>query len=821
MTDLSHLRVQGTARSVRYTHPGVGGGATFRLPPRDRVPHARRLRSELEDVEREAQELRRQETAQEEPIGEVIAVRSDRDFELKVDSLERRTSGIELVSVKQEDGVTVAKLFIPRGKYVRLLSLIDAYADQEGQGRRPKNQKLIESIASIRLAAVRDFWQDSIPLPPVDRAIWWEVWLRAGTDPQETHRRFSERAGRAGLRVSEQFVRFPERLVVLAHGNQQQVGSSVDLLALMAELRQAKELATTYDSLAPRDQADFVNDAARRLVVPHERAPAVCLLDTGVNREHPLIAPALAIADAQSVKPEWGSADDGSHGTGMAGIALYGCLTRILSSTDPIVLRHRLESVKLLPPPPGANDPRDWGPFTSQAVSLAELQAPRRKRAICMAITADDRDQGVPSLWSADVDQMCSGALGDEQRLMCISAGNLGSSFHDASYLYTGTNEQSGVEDPGQAWNALTVGAFTERVFIQDPAFAGWNPVAPSGDLCPTSRTSLPWEDVWPFKPDIVVEGGNYAQRGNERSECEDLSLLTTSLESTGRLLKITHDTSPATAWAARMAATIWSHYPRLAPETIRALMVHSARWTPAMLERFPGNNKAMIQRRLRCFGYGVPDLQRALWSAENAVTLIFEGEIQPYSKDPGKDVRTHEMHRHELPWPVEVLEELGGTDVTMRVTLSYFIEPSPGRIGWKEKHRYQSHGLRFDVIRPTEDAQAFAQRLSRAVWATPTSRPTNAAESRSWVIGEQGRTRGSIHSDWWTGTAADLASCGQIAVYPVTGWWRERAHLGKWGERARYSLVITIEAPGVETDLYTPISTETAVTTEVDVTAE
>lgn len=817
MSDLSHLRVEGTARSVRYTHPGAGGGGPFRLPPRDRVPHARRLRQELEAAEEEARTLRRQAGEEEEGAGEVIAVRSDRDFELKADSLERRTSGIELLSVKQEEGVTVAKVFVPRGKHVRLLSLIDAYAAEQGRGGRPKNRQLVESIASIKLAAIRDFWQDAIPLPPAERSIWWEVWLRAGQeDADVTHRRFAEMARRQELRVSDQFVRFPERVVVQAYGTQQQLGRSVDLLALIAELRQAKELATAYDELAPREQREFVDDALRRLVVPRDGAPAVCLLDTGVNREHPLIAPGLAAADTQAVKPEWGSADDRRHGTGMAGIALYGCLTKVLSSNDPITLRHRLESVKILPPPPSENDPRDWGPFTVQAVSLAELQAPARRRAICMAITADDRDQGVPSLWSADVDQMCSGALGDGQRLMFISAGNLEGPFDDQGYVYHRTNCEYGVEDPGQSWNALTIGAFTEKVFIQDPTFAGWHPMAPSGDLCPKSRTSLPWDDAWPVKPDVVMEGGNYARRGTDKSECEDLSLLTTTFEG-GRLLKITHDTSPATADAARMAAGLWSYYPRLRPETIRALMVHSARWTPAMLQRIPGNNKADVQRRLRCYGYGVPDFRRAIWSAENAVTLIYEGEIQPYAKDPGADVRTDEMHLHGLPWPVGVLQGLGETDVSMRVTLSYFVEPSPGRRGWKEKHRYQSHGLRFDVIRPTEDVDGFVQRLSRALWDDPTHRPRIAAESRDWVIGEQGRTRGSIHSDWWQGTAAQLASCGHIAVYPVTGWWRERAHLGKWGQRARYSLIVTIEAPDVETDLYTPIATETAVTTAIE----
>ena len=120
---------------------------------------------------------------------------------------------------------------------------------------------------------------------------------------------------------------------------------------------------------------------------------------------------------------------------------------------------------------------------------------------------------------------------------------------------------KAGIDDPGQSRNAITVGAYTEKVFIEDRTLDGWQPIAKSGDLTPTSRTSLPWPDKnrrgWPIKPDIVMEGGNYVRRGNERSDLDDLSLLTTILHRSGRLLEVTRDTSPATALGARFAAII------------------------------------------------------------------------------------------------------------------------------------------------------------------------------------------------------------------------------------------------------------------------
>ncbi|MGK6891488.1 S8 family serine peptidase [Klebsiella pneumoniae] len=56
----------------------------------------------------------------------------------------------------------------------------------------------------------------------------------------------------------------------------------------------------------------------------------------------------------------------------------------------------------------------------------------------------------------------------------------------------------------GQSWNALTVGAFTDKVELNEPEFI---PVADQGALSPFTTTSMGWEPVWPFKPDVVLRG--------------------------------------------------------------------------------------------------------------------------------------------------------------------------------------------------------------------------------------------------------------------------------------------------------------------------
>ena len=263
------------------------------------------------------------------------------------------------------------------------------------------------------------------------------------------------------------------------------------------------------------------------------------------------------------------------------------------------------------------------------------------------------------------------------------------------------------MHDPAQAWNALTVGAFTELVRITGPDTGDYAPIAPRGGLSPFSTTSLIWEKYWPLKPDVVLEGGNAAKDLLSAVRMDSLSLLTTHHRAAERIFTTTNATSAAMALAARLAARILVVYPTLWPETVRALIVHSAEWTEAMrrasLPTTGTATKAHYRRLVQRCGFGVPDLDRALWSVDNSLTMMIEERLHPFEREGSKQPTLRDMHLHNLPWPREALEGLGETQVEMRVTLSYFIEPNPSRRGVRSRYRYESHGLRFDVRRPHE----------------------------------------------------------------------------------------------------------------------
>lgn len=405
------------------------------------------------------------------------------------------------------------------------------------------------------------------------------------------------------------------------------------------------------------------------------------------------------------------------------------------------------------------------------------------------------------------------------RRLFFISAGNVPAVMNSADLR---PSRDYPIEDPAQAWNALTVGGYTEKQIIDDEGLDGYQPMAPMGELSPHSRNSLAWvQGRTPVKPEIVMEAGNRAQSANGRSlvSCPSLELLTTGSEANRLPIVNFAATSAATALAARLAARLKADHPGYWPETIRALMVHSAQWTEPMWQRFNATNGVRERQKLaRCFGYGVPSYERATASASDHLALVAQQTIQPYRKkltirDGVKynSVGLNECHYYPLPWPKALLEQYADQDFVLRITLSYFIEPNPGRSAAIDPQKYQSFGLRFDLKRADETEGQYRY------WINAEENPPAAIgkkrnpDDAGWVFGPTSIAAGSIHCDEWRGSGAKLASRDIICVRPVSGWWKERSKAAVCEQQARYALVVTLASPDVEVDLHTPVMAEIA----------
>lgn len=495
------------------------------------------------------------------------------------------------------------------------------------------------------------------------------------------------------------------------HGSQRAFSQSALFLDCVAELRRAKETAEFFTSLSVPDQHLWADDLLTRVTIPEtgHDVPYVCLLDSCLNRAHPLLAPLVHENDVHTVREDWGTDDRVNHGTGLAGITLFGDLFDAMSTQDNLSVSHRLESVKLYSgqDDTGAGDAHEHAYLFSQAVTRPEILHTRR-RVFSSAVTATDyRDFGRPSAWSSMVDALAAD-YGSEPlypRLFVLSAGNITDRSHWMTYPTSLSLNQ--IHDPVQAWNALTIGAYTTKTTLDEPEF---QPVAAEGSLSPFTSTSTLWDSVWPLKPNVVFEGGN----GTFADCFASLELLTTDARHHRRLLSTTNATSAASALAARMAVTLMATYPELRPETTRGLITHSARWTEQMLEMYSARTQAEYATLIRHCGWGVPNLSLAVWSRDNSLALIEESSLTPY-RSTREGVKTREMNLHALPWPTEELLALQNTPVEMRVTLSYFIEPNPSARGTGSKFSYPSHRLRFDMKRPTERLEAFRARINAA----------------------------------------------------------------------------------------------------------
>ena len=815
-----HIFLQNPPLSSPFTSPRRGAEGP-RIPERDRARHSAYLKDRLEAAWAEVEQ--RQAIAHVERDGIYLDFVSDPGTDLVLRSLEDRRSGIRLLNVRREDEgggqKTKATVYVPHARRGYFLRKITKYAEEEDRrSGKPKNQNLINSIADIRRSVLESFWQDHRDLLPGPNSEWVEVWL--SNESPEAIQRFDGVLRDQGIQKAEGVLKFPERAVEMIRVNRLQLEALIEVSDDIAELRLAKEVASVLVELENREQLERVREFLERTEIDEDGQIAVCILDTGINNGHLLIQPVLSDADRHTTHPDWGAHDHNGHGTRMAGLAAYGNLLEALQSRETIRVTHRLESAKILPPPPEQTDPKLWGYFTAQGISMAEIEAPQRKRVICLAVTATDfRDLGRPSSWSAKLDELASAADEGVKRLVVVSAGNVGDSAEWRRY--PDSNMTNEVHDPGQAWNALTVGACTEKVRITDVTLSGYQPVAPYGGLSPFSTTSLVWQRKWPIKPEVLFEGGNVAAGPNDSIfASDDLALLSTYHNPAVAQFVPFSMTSAATAQASWMAAKIQREYPNAWPETVRALIVHSATWTDAMKMQFLGDeSKASYRKLLRTCGYGIPHLDHALSCAVNLLTLVSQAEIQPYDRNEAGSYITREMHLYDLPWPRDALLDLGETQVQMRVTLSYFIEPGPGEVGWQDRYRYASFALRFAVKGPAETENEFVRRVNSEA-REDGEHPGTAGPTDKWVIGDNTRNVGSIHSDIWKGTAADLADSNRIAVFPAVGWWRERSHLGKWNKRCRYSLVVSIQTPEQTVDIYTPVAVQVGVAVPIQIRA-
>ena len=751
---------------------------------------------------------------------ETLAPVGDRVKAAKIPAIEFPGQDIVVLrSQRNDDRTESAILFVPDDARGFLRDKLEGYGDDNLGNRARPDVDRFETIEAIRAAVTGILFHG-----PVDfndpATSWWELWIR---QPDLRANSVANAARNAALDVHPERLIFPDTAVLFVHAT---VARLVDLAQRMpgavSEIRRAS--GTIEPFLDQGDhalgQAAFVAELAERVTAPPEDAPTICVIDTGVSAAHPLIAPGLA--GAWAFDDRWGVDDHephGGHGTAMAGLVLYGDLEPAMNDRRAVALAHQVESVKFLPPRGfPATQPANYGFVTQAAVAKVEIDRANVVRSFCVATSSPDFSPARPSSWSGAIDQLCAGAMpGDRadrvtaadhpKRLLLIATGNAEPGQREAIESF------KSLEDPAQSWNALTVGGYTTKEAIPvDPA--GLKPIVQANHRSPFSRGScdLP-DDLTPIKPEVLFEAGNMLVDATGYCGIHPaVSLLAAGSDVEREPLIPFNATSAAAGVAGNFLGRLKAGSPGYWPETYRALTVNAAEWPQPIRERLVGRgahwksiSKGKRQKILREVGYGVPDLDRALLSAANDVTMIAQAEIQPFASVNGQPPVFNEMHFYDLPWPRTILQGLENEIVTLKVTLSYFVEPNLSGRAATRPDTYRSFGLRFEMKKRTETGAAFQRRMTARREAD--EQPAN--EASHWLLGPNAVQAGSLHCDLWRGAAVDLASHDAIAIYPVGGWWKSHVGQRRYNDKARYALVISLSAPGLEVDLHADIAAE------------
>ena len=803
------------------------------LPQPDPKAHQQELTRQLDALEA-AVRARAADERDQAAVRELVAVRPEQGATLGAAQLASKRQDARLVGVVKDTGVVVLDIADPNMEHVR--KKVDDFADDAKVKSRSKDgettlhrasEEAIAPIERIALATLDDKRGPALRQTELidGHMYWFELACRGGyrSPPDESKGSKSQvlrQIHRIGAKLTVDEFMAPERLYLFTRLTRAQLETLQRATDCIYEVELA---APEIRDLKLFEELETSELRAFNLIPPPQEAPAVCILDTGIATRHPLLAPAILTATVAG--PEIPSPEDTyGHGTKMAGTALYEDLGAAVQN-GAATATHWIQSSRLMVEP-GKGTASDenysnWPALTQRAVEAAEKKdAARRDRVFVLAVTRSMQvppfDELVPTLWSHVVDQLVYNR--GSTRLLVVSAGNARlEQWLTLAEQYPQLHPSEKLHQPAQATNALTVGAYTERTTLGPAELAeGVDVVAPKGGLSPFSSSGLSGSE-WPIKPDVVFEGGNLAVQGHLTIEGPTLCGLTTShRHNQGRPLSLTSMTSEAAAHAARLAARIWSVEPKLRPETVRGLVVHAATWTSRMREQFPAKNDLLIT----C-GYGVPDITTAMGCARGIATVIVEDSMpnavteEVPKKEPPKRAMTkptatkytRKIKVFRMPIPDE-LATIEDPEVELRVTLSYF--PETNKFG-----RSQMHGLdlKWYMQGPQESEDDFLQRinvLARQKNAAGKRMKQDTAGPFNWAVGIQARSRGTVQSDRWRGSASQLAGEKLIAVVPVLGWWDRRIQLKT--EEMKFSLIVSVLGPGV----YSSIKPRVEVSAEV-----
>jgi hypothetical protein len=429
---------------------------------------------------------------------------------------------------------------------------------------------------------------------------------------------------------------------------------------------------------------------------PQPGGPSVCILDSGIASNHPLLANNVGHA-AAFLTAATSPSDAHGHGTMVGGLAVFGDVRRcyeegVFQSAITIYSARVLSEENL---------------FDNEHLIVRQMREaiqfyrsePYNCRVFNLSLGDGRpwlRDNTRQSIWAECLDLLAR----ELKVLLVVSAGNhelgWGSNAQDAeqaladypNYLL---HQDCGLCDPATAAIVVTVGGIAKydapkvrRGSTEDNLF---RVIAGAREPTPTSRTGPGLNDS--FKPEFVAHAGNLCFDGfgsTFRTTRDDHGLTVMSLSNrpTESLFAFDIGTSFAAPIVARAAALLWPGLREALkeepdPNLVRAVLANAASVPDALRERLVplGDEQAVC----RVCGYGEIDEEFATDSGDRRVTLVAQGRIKLDS-----------FHLYEVP----ALAEYRNAKGPKRVIVSLAFDPPVRR----RRAQYLGVGMTYLLIR-------------------------------------------------------------------------------------------------------------------------
>lgn len=557
------------------------------------------------------------------------------------------------------------------------------------------------------------------------------------------------------------------------------------------DIDQPEHVAGPYDS----------PDGQITLSSPSRKAPAVCVIDSGIQEEHRFLEPAIDKDASFCFLPDIPTdvADHlrpGGHGTRVAGAILYG---EDIPTGGEHELPFWIQNARILNE--DGKLPVQLFPPSVLRMAIERFHfGPRKTRIFNHSINATRPCRlRHMSAWAAEADLLAS----DYDILIIQSAGNLrlsrlapnpGISEHleaGRSYPEYLSESSSRIANPAQSLQMLTVGSVAYDTFEDEY----WKTLAEDKDRPSAfSRTGL---GIWNvIKPEVVEYGGDFVVSKSDPTDVNKGSVIPLSCPNLVRSTlfppgpSVDRDeigTSFSAPKVSRIAARLQELLPDQSCLLYRALIVQSARW-PAWAKEDAGVDLLHV---LRWIGYGIPDESRATTNDDYRVTLIADGD---------RTITAKECHIYQVPIPEKMRRTGEDFDIRIDITLSYSAQPRRTR---RNLRRYLSTWVEWKSSKLGESLASFCARAMKdqdeeEVTAKGIPLPWSLHQNPAWgEIKGIKRNAGTIQKDWAIVKSNQLPESFCIAVVGHQGWSNDP------DSSARYSLAVSFEAVDHEIAIY------------------